>query len=109
MPRRQIAYLIILAAVVVAMVAPLFWLKAQADKLNADPAFKALDAYARAHNGDHSYDTAAAEALPGFVRTTLPDGQVRFSERSPAGTCWTLVVGSGPVSLPQRSPAADCP
>lgn len=109
MARRRIVYLVVLAAAVIAMFVPLFWLEAQARSLNADPAFKALDAYAQAHNGNHAYDTKAAEALPGFVRTPLRNGKVRFAERSPRGVCWTLVVGPGRAGLPKRSPSSECP
>lgn len=109
MSRRHVAYLVVLVAFVGAMVAPLFWLQAEANRLRADPAWTALEDYARAHNGNHAYDTQAAEALPGFIRTELANGKVRYAERSPAGVCWTLVVGKGQAGPPKRSSVAECP
>lgn len=107
---RRLALLVGIGLVVLAATAPLLFLRNVAKDQGGDPAYRALVAYARAHNGESSFDAKAAEAYPTLIRTELGGGRERFARRSPDGSvCWVLDIEPGePAQKPRRGVKTDC-
>lgn len=113
MPRGRFA--VLLTVLVAAMVAPLFLLpylgRPAPSRVVRDPAFAALDSYARylrSTGGDPKLEALATRIRPTLLIVTLPDGSTRLTRRGTDGTCWAVTATAAVVTDPQRVPATDC-
>lgn len=108
MNTRRVALVVLLALAVLAAVAPVLVLQRAAANRAGDPAYRALVTYALAHNGDHSLDAKAAEALPTLQQVDLGDGRTQLSRLSPEGTCWVVLIEDDRAQAPRKGVLQDC-
>lgn len=92
-------------------IGPLLILGPRAAKLSNDQAYQSLSAIVLAHNGDPTYNTAAAKAERAATSTPAAGGAATYRLRDQAGTCWSVTVpDAGHASqLPVEVPSSYCP
>jgi hypothetical protein len=99
MNSRRVALLVMLAAFLVLLLAPLFMLENSSKAVN-DQAYKQLHALGRSLAGDHSADSLAAEALESAVR--VQSGPKTLYRIKGEKHCWELdpALSVKPIIIP---------
>lgn len=103
---RQLAILILLGVFALLAVAPVLLLNGRAGGTSSkDPAYQALQVFARSQNGDRAADAAAAQVYPTLQRR-VAEGHELFTRAGADGTCWELDLRTS--DQPYETDPAHC-
>jgi hypothetical protein len=105
MSGRQMAILALLGLFALLAVAPVLLLNGGGSDNAEDPAYQALQVFARSQNGDRTADSAAAQVYPTLQRRVV-DGRELFSREGAAGICWELDLQTS--DRPYETDLANC-